>query len=51
MGLEVFRHSGVHDYTYEQFVTPKWNDFVELAIRPGGPASRIPIKQKPSFIT
>ncbi|MGA7976304.1 MAG: hypothetical protein WB975_03635 [Nitrososphaeraceae archaeon] len=40
-----------HDYTYEQFVTPKWNDFVELAIRPGGPASRIAVKQKPSFIT
>ena len=41
-----------HDYTYEQFVTPKWNDFVELAIRPGGPASEeFTVKQKPSFIT
>ena len=47
-GIPTFRCS---DYTYDQFVTPKWNDFVELAIRPGGPASRIPVKQKPSFIT
>lgn len=23
-----------HDYTYEQFVTPKWSDFMELATRP-----------------
>ena len=22
-----------NDYTYDQFITPKWNDFVELAIR------------------
>ena len=38
------------DYTYEQFVTSRWSDFAELAIRPGGPASRTPIKQKPQFI-
>ena len=47
-GIQSFR---CNDYTYDQFVTPKWNDFVELAIRPGGPAARIPVKQKPSFIT
>ena len=40
-----------HDFTYEQFVTPKWSDFMELATRPGGPAARIPLKQKPEFIT
>ena len=48
MDLEVFRHSGVS--TYEQFVTPRWSDFAELVIRPGGPASRTPVKQKPQFI-
>ena len=47
-GIQSFR---CHDYTYDQFITTKWNDFVELAIRPGGPAFRIPVKQKPSFIT
>ena len=47
-GIPTFRCS---DYTYKQFVSPKSTDFAELAIRPGGPASRIPIKQKPSFIT
>ena len=25
-----------HDYTYDQFVTPKWSDFMGLATRPGG---------------
>ena len=40
-----------HDFTYEQFVTPKWSDFMELATRPGGPAARIQLKQKPGFIT
>ena len=34
-GIPTFR---CPDYTYDQFVTPKWTDFVELAIRPGGPA-------------
>ena len=36
---------------FDGFRESKWTDFAELAIRPGGPASRIPIKQKPSFIT
>lgn len=29
------------DYTLEQFVIPEWSRFVELAVRKGGPASRI----------
>jgi hypothetical protein len=46
-GLSPFRCAG---YTYEQFVNTDWNEFVELAIRPGGPANRIPRKLKPQFI-
>jgi len=46
-GMPSFRCA---DYTYEQFIIPNWSDFAELAIRPGGPAARIPIKEKPQFI-
>src|SRR6476619_733441 len=29
------------DYSYEQFIQPEWNHFVELATRRGGPAQRL----------
>ena len=28
-------------YTYDQFVTPVWRDFAELAARPGGPVGQV----------
>ena len=31
LGIMNFRSGG---YTYEQFITPEWKQFVELAIRP-----------------
>lgn len=30
------------DYTIDQFCAPEWKKFLELAIRPGGPANRVP---------
>lgn len=39
LGVQSFRCA---DYDYNQFVTPKWDDFVKLAIQPGGPAKRTP---------
>ncbi len=38
LGLESFRCG---DYTYSQFVTPEWKQFVELAIQEGGPQKRV----------
>ena len=38
------------DYTYEQFVTPEWNHFVELAVRRGGPAARIMNAEREGYI-
>jgi hypothetical protein len=38
IGLQNFRCA---DFTYEQFVTPEWKTFVELAIQEGGPAALI----------
>ena len=48
LGITAFRCA---DYTHDQFVTPKWSDFMGLAIRAGGPALRVEVKQKPSFIS
>ncbi len=50
LGIMPFRCG---DYTYEQFVTPEWKQFVELAIRPGGPANRklIAVGEKQQHIT
>jgi hypothetical protein len=43
LGVADFR---CKDYTYVQFAnTPEWKDFVQLAVRPGGPALRIPNNQ------
>jgi len=39
LGVPSFRCA---DFTYEQFIEPEWKKFVELAIRPGGPANRMP---------
>jgi hypothetical protein len=39
LGIPSFRCC---DYTLEQFTVPEWKQFVELAIRPGGPAERRP---------
>jgi hypothetical protein len=44
LGVMSFRCA---DFTYEQFVEPSWQKFVELAIRPGGPANRKP-KEEPA---
>ena len=45
LGIPSFR---CMDYTYEQFTnTPEWKRFLELAIRPGGPAGRVPNSQQP----
>ncbi len=38
------------DYTFEQFVTPEWNRFVELAVRKGGPAARIMNAEQEGYI-
>ena len=38
------------DYTFEQFVTPEWNRFVELAVRKGGPAIRIMNAEQEGYI-
>ena len=38
------------DYTYDQFVTPEWKQFVELAVRKGGPASRIMNAEQEGYI-
>lgn len=38
------------DYTYEQFITPEWNHFAELAVRKGGPASRIMNAEQEGYI-
>ena len=34
------------DYSYEQFIQPEWNQFVELAVRKGGPAARTNAEQE-----
>ena len=46
-GLANFRCAG---YTYEQFVTPAWNHFVELATRRGGPATRLTNAEQEGYI-
>jgi len=46
-GLADFRCAG---YTYEQFVTPEWKQFVELATRRGGPASRLTNAEQEGYI-
>jgi hypothetical protein len=33
--------SRTNGYTYEQFVNLEWDDFYELAIRPGGPTGKV----------
>ena len=38
------------DYTFEQFVTPEWNRFVELAVTKGGPAARIMNAEQEGYI-
>ena len=38
------------DYTYDQFVTPEWKQFVEFAVRKGGPASRIMNAEQEGYI-
>jgi hypothetical protein len=37
-GMQTMRCS---DYDYNQFVTPEWSTFKELALQKGGPAARI----------
>ena len=46
-GLSNFRCTG---YTYEQFVTPEWNRFVELATRRGGPANLLTNSEQENYI-
>lgn len=29
------------DYTYEQFISPEWKEFLGLAIQEGGPQRRV----------
>jgi len=36
-GFQSFRCEG---FTYEQFITPEWKQFMELATRPGGPLGK-----------
>jgi hypothetical protein len=43
LGIPSFR---CMDYTYEHFTTPEWTDFLNLAIRAGGPAQRKPKEQQ-----
>ena len=38
------------DYTYEQFIQPEWNHFVELAVRKGGPAARLTNAEQEGYI-
>jgi hypothetical protein len=41
-----------NDYSYEQFVNPNWEQFLELETRSGGPANRKPtVPDKPKLIT
>ena len=48
-GVSGFR---CNDYTYDQFVTPGWEQFLELARKSGGPASRqLIVPDKPKLIT
>jgi hypothetical protein len=47
-GISTFR---CNDYTYDQFVMPGWEKFLELAIRPGGPANRKPMPDKTRYAT
>lgn len=38
------------DYSYEQFIQPEWNRFVELATRRGGPAARLTNAEAEGYI-
>ena len=46
-GLSNFRCAG---YTYEQFITPEWSRFVELATRSGGPAAILTNAEQEGYI-
>jgi hypothetical protein len=47
LGVQNFRCA---DFDYEQFVTPEWKQFVQLAIQEGGPQRRVRYEETGNFI-